>query len=114
MTALQHLDINNTTFEGFDARGLSMCQGLRVLKVQKSRAHSVLHAADHSCTPFGMSLLTQLETLSLTSSLRTAEPISLAWISELTTLQDLRISLTYVWMQAQRLSQRILSDPALS
>lgn len=97
MTALQHLDIKKTTLKGFDYRGLSICQGLRVLEVQKSKvigAHSVLYAADHSYTPVGMSLLTKLETLSLMRNLLTAEPISLAWVSELTTLRDLNI--TYI------------------
>ena len=54
-------------------------------------AFSVLYAADHSYTPFGMSLLTKLET---SSYVLTAEPNSLAWVSELTTLRDLNI--TYV------------------
>ena len=97
MTALQHLDMKNTTLENSDDRGLSICQGLRKLTLQKSKvigAHSVLYAADHSYTPVGMSLLTNLARLSLTCNLRTAGPISLAWISELTTLQDLYIRYT--------------------
>ena len=97
MTALQHLDMKNTTLENSDDRGLSICQGLRKLTLQKSKvigAHSVLYAADHSYTPVGMSLFTNLARLSLTCNLRTAGPISLAWISELTTLQDLYIRYT--------------------
>ena len=81
MTALQHLDINQTTLEGFDDRGPSICQELRVLEVQKSKvigAFSVLYAADHSYNPFGMCLVTKLEILSLTCNLLTEEPISLA------------------------------------
>ena len=99
MTALQHLDMKNTTLENSDDRGLSICQGLRKLTLQKSKvtgAHSVLYAADHSYTPVGMSLFTNLARLSLTCNLRTAGPISLAWISELTTLQDLYIRYTTI------------------
>ena len=94
MTALQRLDMKNSTLENFDHRGLSICQGLRVLALQKSKvigAHSVLYAADHSYTPVGMSLLSNLDRLSLICNLRTAGPISLAWVSELTTLRDLNI-----------------------
>ncbi len=99
MTALQHLDMISTTFKNFDYRGPSVCQGLRVLAVQTSKvegAHSVLYAADHSYTPVGMSLLTRLVTLNLTCNLHTTGTISLAWVSELTTLRDLEITYTNI------------------
>ena len=99
MTALQHLDLSSTTLDNFDHRGLSVCQGLRILAMQTSwvkGAHSVLYAEDHSYTPVGMSLLTKLETLSLVCTMHTAGPISLAWVSELTTLRDFDITHTNI------------------
>ncbi len=93
---LQQLDVERTIFENFD---ISVCQGLRVLKLDLSRVihhHSLMYTSGPPITPVGLSLLTKLETLSLTSSLTSCDYISLAWINELTTLQHLSIKFSYV------------------
>lgn len=98
MTALQHLDMKNTTLESFDDRGLSNLSRATkadITEVQGDRS-SQRFLADHSYTPIGMSLLTNLARLKLTCNLRTAGPFFLAWVSELTTLQDLYIRYTNI------------------
>jgi len=98
---LQQLDVKDTTLQNFD---ISVCQGLQVLKLDKCSGrvihhHSVVYEPGQSSLPVGLSLLTKLETLSLASTVDADELISLAWVTELTTLstlQDLSIKSFYV------------------
>ncbi len=66
---------------------------VRALKNSRIQGHhdEVLYAHNASIPPIGLSLLTMLQTLDLVFDSYTEEPISLEWVCELTSLQDLNI-----------------------
>ena len=101
--SLQQLDLKHTTLQNFD---ISICQGLQVLQLDSCSGreidhHSYLSEPREFSLPVGLSLLTNLETLSLASFVDPLgdDHISLDWASELktlSTLQDLSIKSFYV------------------
>ena len=97
---LQELDLIQCVLKGFHYQGLAAFRGLKHLVLTCSSiwdqdGDQQLFAEDLSIVPDGMSALTQLDVLHVSpgKDTDTDMAVNLCWISELKSLQDLKISI---------------------
>lgn len=94
---LQELDLIHCVLKGFHCQGLAAYRSLKHLVLSSSSiwdqdGDQQLFARDLSVAPDGMSALTQLDVLHVSPCTDTDMAANLYWISELTSLQDLSLS----------------------